>query len=64
VIADEDDKRTFWSSYVGERIGFAVCAFEGEVARLPTEGTNVSRTKYHMEFSPTKSLRSVTASTS
>jgi hypothetical protein len=47
VVADEDDERTIWASYVGERIGFAVYTFKGEVARLPTEGANVGCIEYH-----------------
>jgi hypothetical protein len=47
VVADEDDERTIWASYVGERIGFAVYTFKGEVARLPTEGANVGRAQHH-----------------
>ena len=38
VIADEDDERAFWPSYICERISLAVYTCKREIACLPTEG--------------------------
>jgi hypothetical protein len=42
VIADEDNERALQPAHVGKRVGFAVHAFECEVARLPTEVANAN----------------------